>query len=445
MAKSHPGVRLKEKRHRSGRSSWVAVYADPDTGKERQESLSQYGITAKRAREEWAKEKSKELQRRRLDRSRRGAGRGSATTFPAAVAAFVDARRPEVRPGTIKAYEKACPKLVQWAAETKLKYVEDLTLPLLSDFRTWFIARPKMVATKGGRRGEKCAAEGKRAARGLNSDLSSIRAMVNEWRRSGRVPKLTSDDIKDGLRRLSTDQARPAFLPAKTIKKLVRAALRHDRDLQGATAKDKAGRRRKQPPIAPVVVFALLSGCRLGEILSLTWDDVDLEAQGGRGELTVLATAAKTRTERAIDLGVSPALRRLLARMQLQGAADSERLFPRITRGVADAARQRLVGEYGAPEFNWSSKVGTKPALRSTCGTFLTNAPGIFGAASAYRSAKQLGHSVVIAERHYVGLVHVPPEADTLDRAMGIDKEVAELVARLGAPGARKKTAQEAG
>jgi hypothetical protein len=58
--------------------------------------------------------------------------------------------------------------------------------------------------------------------------------------------------------------------------------------------------------------------------------------------------------------------------------------------------------------------------LRSTCGTYLTNAPGIFGAASAYRSAKQLGHSVTVAERHYVGLIRLPVSAKTLDDATGV-------------------------
>lgn len=78
---------------------------------------------------------------------------------------------------------------------------------------------------------------------------------------------------------------------------------------------------------------------------------------------------------------------------------------------------KRLKEQYGAPEsFSWQ-------VLRRTCGTFLTNAPGIFGAASAYRSARQLGHSVAVAvaEKHYLGVVKVPPEAMTLEDAMALD------------------------
>ena len=40
--------------------------------------------------------------------------------------------------------------------------------------------------------------------------------------------------------------------------------------------------------------------------------------------------------------------------------------------------------------------------LRRTCAAVLTNAGGIYAGASAYRSAKRAGHSVTIAEKHYV-------------------------------------------
>jgi hypothetical protein len=72
--------------------------------------------------------------------------------------------------------------------------------------------------------------------------------------------------------------------------------------------------------------------------------------------------------------------------------------------------------------------------LRQTCGTYLTNAPGIFGAASAYRSAKQLGHSVAVAERHYVGLVRgIPRDARTLEGAMQVEAQVKRAIAAASA------------
>jgi hypothetical protein len=84
--------------------------------------------------------------------------------------------------------------------------------------------------------------------------------------------------------------------------------------------------------------------------------------------------------------------------------------------------------------------------LRATCGTYLTNAPGIFGAASAYRSAKQLGHSVAVAQRHYLGLIRgIPRDARTLEQAMQIEDPVKRIVAsvassrRAGAVGAARR------
>ena len=83
------------------------------------------------------------------------------------------------------------------------------------------------------------------------------------------------------------------------------------------------------------------------------------------------------------------------------------------------AAAKRLRAKYEAPEaFSWQ-------VLRSTCGTYLTNAPGIFGAASAYRSAKQLGHSVAVAEKHYVDVARgIQRDARDLEHAMQISAEV---------------------
>jgi hypothetical protein len=96
-----------------------------------------------------------------------------------------------------------------------------------------------------------------------------------------------------------------------------------------------------------------------------------------------------------------------------------------LTRGTADAAGKRLIAEYGAPKgFGWQM-------LRRTCGTFLTNAPGIFGASSAYRSAKQLGHSVTVAERYYVDVARgIPREARTLEAAMQIEDVMARVAER---------------
>jgi hypothetical protein len=100
----------------------------------------------------------------------------------------------------------------------------------------------------------------------------------------------------------------------------------------------------------------------------------------------------------------------------------------------AAGARHRLIDDFGAPAFLWSvrhSRGGQRsaPTLRSTCGSYLANAPGIFGAASIYRTAVQLGHSVEVCERHYAGVLRrIPREARSLEAAMQVEDEVEAVV-----------------
>jgi hypothetical protein len=70
--------------------------------------------------------------------------------------------------------------------------------------------------------------------------------------------------------------------------------------------------------------------------------------------------------------------------------------------------------------------------LRATCGSFLANAPGIWGAASAFRTAKQLGHSVTISEKFYLGLCPgIPPEARTVETAMQAEGAFGRVLAKI--------------
>jgi hypothetical protein len=189
-------------------------------------------------------------------------------------------------------------------------------------------------------------------------------------------------------------------------------------------------RTRRYRPIAPFLSVVLLTGVRFGEASNLRWDDVDLDALNERGEtvgeIQLRAAATKTDIERRVDLGVCPAVRAILEKLKRRtrpgdyvfgGAAP-------MSRHRAEASRRRLMSAtYGAPPFDWQQ-------LRQTCSSVLTNSAGIYGAASAYRSAAQLGHGIDVAQRHYLGVLRgIPATAHTVEDAMGIVSDVAEVVA----------------
>ena len=202
-------------------------------------------------------------------------------------------------------------------------------------------------------------------------------------------------------------------------------------------------------PIAPFVAFVLLSGCRVGEAESLAWSFVDLEAldnEGRRvGEINLPASATKTKRARTIGLEVCPSLQSLLATLKLQaGSSSGPYVFGRkapMPHTAVEAARKRLVRSYGAPKFSWQN-------LRQTAGTFLTNAPGIYGAASVFMSARQIGHTVAVAERHYLGVVRgIPREARTLEAAMQIEDVMMRVIdgAQQALPAARVRRGARVG
>jgi integrase len=419
------------------RIGWRGRYVDPDSGRTVKETLDG-ALTTAELREDWAIRKAKALALRRLELEG-GAPAKTGTGFDAALDRYFSDHE-HLRPRTLGTYRSAVAKLRTWARRTSLRSADDLNRARLMSFRAELIREKRHGVKRGGKRGARTETDAKRSPWSVNRELRAVRSVLGYLRKAGLLPRVSTDDLRDGLERLPAGIERIDYRKPHELQKTLEAALRHDADVFAATraehAEGRAGETRRYKPIAPLLLTATLTGMRSGELLGLTWDHVDLEAldHDGRavGEIHVTA-ASKTHRARTVGLEVSPALRKLLAAMHLaQGRPKAGSVFG-LTAGEAKAAERRLLAEYGAP------RGCNLQALRRTCGTFLTNAPGIFGAASAYRSAKQLGHSVTIAERHYVDLARgIPREARTLEAAMQIERQAERVIDSVGAGGASR-------
>jgi integrase len=414
----HPGVVLVESPRPDGRMRWRAKWSDPVTGRDVWKTLDgrELGLTNATARERWAKDKSASLQ---AERARIASGRAAKTrTTPSdAVKAYVKRRKGKVEESTLTVYQESLDRFPAWAERAGLRHVEDLTPSLLADLHGHLCSRQRLRPVRGGKKGEHRKAKRKLSPATINRDFRTLRVFLHDLRRLRQLPLLDSDDIRDQLGALKVRKPLPQFLRAHEIRALLEAARRHDRATFAMTRDEKGGAGAKllgstprHPSVFPFVSTVLLTGMRLGEALGLRWAEVDLEEECIRLD----AGRVKTGHGRRIDLDVSPSLLPMLRAMRLR-AGKATRVFDHLTEGTLVAARKRLRAKYGAPAFTWQE-------LRRTCGTWLTCAPSIFGAASAFLSAKRLGHGVLIAEKHYVGqLTGISQDARTLEAAMGIE------------------------
>ncbi len=248
--------------------------------------------------------------------------------------------------------------------------------------------------------------------------------------------QLSRDAIADGVKPVATLREAAEFLMPAECQKLLEAALRHDADVFAATREEHAGLRplgttRRYEPSAPFVATTLITGMRFGESLALKWSDVRLDALDAHGqvvgEIRLRATATKTGDARTIGLGVSPQLRALLAAIKLR-AGKALYVFgddAPMSRSLAEPSRRRLVGTFGAPTFSWQ-------LLRSRCATIRCNAPSVLGDGAAFVSAKRLGHSTTVSEKHYAGdFQGIPRDATTLEAAMQVEAVMGQVVQQV--------------
>jgi integrase len=412
--------------------TWRARFTDPDVGRMVKERIDPVAVRTAEARREWAIRKAKALAKRRGELDG-GAPRATGTGLSAAVDRYFEDHT-NLRTRTLFLYRRSARKFLEWATRKEIHTADDVGRENLVAFRASRVTEGRNATAAGGARGEKRSDGEKRSPATINVELGSLRTVLGYLRKLALLPRITSDDLKDGLERLRVNHERIDYRKPAELQKLLEAALRHDAATFAATREEHAGLRplgstERYEPIAPFVACALLTGMRFGEVVDLDWKQVDLEALDHEGRAVgeiYLSAATKTHKARTVGLEVSPALRKMLAALKLKGGGKGS-VFGLTRDGIIKAER-RLRNDYGAPPgCNWQ-------ALRRTCGTYLTNAPGIFGSAAAFHSAKQLGHSVKVAEDHYLGLVRgIPRDARRLEDAMQINKPMARIIAAVGA------------
>ena len=443
----HPGVVLIRPRGSGAglHARWRARWRDPDSGRLVWKTLDPKALRTAEARRNWAVGKSTALAKRRMELEA-GAPRATGTALPDAIRKYFD-DHPHLRPKTLEVYRSAASKFLAWAARAGIRTADEVTRARLVAFKAELLKERKRTHYKGSKRGQHKETQGPRSPHTINRELRSIGTILNYLRKLDLLPRLTSDDLRDGLAKLRTQSERIDYRKPKELQKLLEATLRHDAETFDETRAEhaghgKAGSTPRYTTIAPFVACVMLTGMRFSEALNLNWKQVDLEAldnQGNTvGEIHLAGSGVKTGTARVVGLEVSPALRRLLAVLRLKTGGKGS-VFG-LTRGEATAAQRRLEAEYGAPEGSgWQ-------ALRRTAGVFMTNSPGLFGAAAAFRSAKQLGHSVQVAERHYVDVMRgIPHDARTVEAAMQIENQLVRIIAAVGEQPTTARKRRESG
>lgn len=387
----------------------VARWINPVSMRQEQMGLDELGLSNDEAREKWARAKAKDLAKTRAVIESGDAVLGL-VTIEQAVKDWLETIKHEP---TKASYGMNVERFVGWATARGLVNVQDLVPALLAQFALDYAAGAAFAPVTGGKRGRKGATKRRRAPSTVALAFRIVRQFLQWARKLGFAPRLTSDAIKERLEGPKVPPKAIRFLRPAELRQLLEAAVRHDRD-------EPDNPRHKAGPIAPFVMAVLLSGMRFDEAASLEWKEVDLQA----GEIRLPAERTKTREARTIRLDVSPSLLRLLAAMRLRSPG-AELVFG-VERGRCEFTRRRLTSEFGAPTFTWHD-------LRRSAGTILTNAPAIYGAASAWAAAKRLGHSVVIAEDAYAGVLSdLPGDAKTIEQAAGIEAVCNTIVQMAG-------------
>lgn len=429
MQSKHPGIRIKKPNPARRIPNYRAVWNDPDrNGKESSFTFDPDVYPTAEARTQWAIRKSLAVRQRRDDLS--NGALNTSTAFQELIDAFLEANAIECRSRTIEEYRRSLSVFSKWVEQTGVKPAT-ITLVDLDNFRTWASKLPKKRAKRGSQRGAMKVLDKPRRLVTVNADLRVTAAFFAWLNRRGQLSHFRIEQATAALQKHKVTFEPPEFLDRHDIKESLCAAMRHDAAVFRMTREEKnegdALGTSRYAPIAPFLAAAFLTGMRLDELCLITWEThVDFRSRdvdGNKiGHIALRKEDTKTGKARDVSFEVSPLLRKLLLALRAKNGPTGS-VFG-ATYDEAQAANRRIRTHFNAPP-----KV-TFQIARSTCSTWLTNAPGIYGAAAPFRAAKQLGHSTDVQEKHYAGrlLGRIKPSVKTLERAMRIEKEVQMII-----------------
>ncbi|HOK32539.1 MAG TPA: tyrosine-type recombinase/integrase [Limnochordia bacterium] len=251
---------------------------------------------------------------------------------------------------------------------------------------------------------------GKVTAATINRDAHALRAALRRAVEWGVLPKNPLQDLK--LLKEDRHRHMPA-LGEEEIRRLCAALDAREERIRRERNSANAWRAERGYPLLPdlrsrpfanylkpLVLVALHTGCRQGELLALRWEDVDLAA----GVLVVRGAGAKTGQTRTIPL--SETAHRVLEGWRQSQDPPDVRLFPYTQ---VKTAWQRLLRAAGLAGIKFHSLRHTFATRTLAAGADLATVSKLLGHASVTTTARYL-HSDAERARRAVSL---------LDQALG--------------------------
>lgn len=322
----------------------------------------------------WAQSLEKEL----VEQRARGGLRHDVATLT--VRELVTEYKKDPAATTLKSYTSIEPLLDWWTDNCGNRRCMDFGVLALREARS-------LLASTGERKIKD--AEGKlivrkRGPATINRHLAALRSCWNWGRRAGLLP--TSAVWPDGLA-LSEPPGRDRYLTEDELARLLTAAKAYS------------------PVMYAAVALSIGSGIRKGELLGLTWADVDLSAQTLR--LPVTKNGRKRATH--FPAFATDSLRALAAgKVTNIGAVLTQENGQPLGTSKLDARWRSIIKSAGIKGFHWHD-------MRHTCASLLAT-----NGATLLEIGHQLGHTSPQSTYRYAHLVQgraVTGHAE-LDKAM---------------------------